>query len=86
MAFSNSDKGDNDVPVIAVIGLNIFYSGRKYAKNDWVRLKVRRYPLPVLVKCLLLVYFIITIIFLISHINPLQEVTSACFSHYMPIF
>ena len=23
--------------------------------------------------------------FLISHINPLQEVTSACFSYYMPV-
>ena len=30
---------------------------------------------------LLLFYFY----FLISHINPLQEVTSACFSHYMPV-
>ena len=29
-------------------------------------------------------FFFIVIIFLISHINPLQEVTSACFSHYNP--
>ena len=28
-------------------------------------------------------FFFFFLIFLISHINPLQEVTSACFSHYM---
>ena len=31
------------------IGLNIFYSGRKYTEKDWVRLKVRHYPLQTLV-------------------------------------
>ena len=26
-------------------GLNIFYSGTEYTEMDWVRLKVRHYPL-----------------------------------------
>ena len=32
-----------------VFGLNIFYSGRKYTEKDWVQLKMRHYPLQMLV-------------------------------------
>ena len=28
-----------------MFGLNIFYSGAEYTEKDWVRLKVRHYPL-----------------------------------------
>ena len=34
--------------VFADVGLNIFYSARKYTEKDWVRHKVRHYPLPLL--------------------------------------
>ena len=30
---------------VFVISLNIFYAGIKYIEKDWVRLKVRHYPL-----------------------------------------
>ena len=29
----------------SLLGLNIFYSGIKYTEKDWVRHKVRHYPL-----------------------------------------
>ena len=32
------------IKLVYLFGLNIFYSGIKYTENDWVRLKVRRYP------------------------------------------
>ena len=33
--------------LVESFGLNIFYSGIEYADKDWVRLKVRHYPLQI---------------------------------------
>ena len=33
--------------IISRFSLNVFYWGRKYTEKDWVRIKVRHYPLQV---------------------------------------
>ena len=38
---------------------NIFYSGRKYREKDWVRRKVRHYPLQDLLPLLLLLLLLL---------------------------